>query len=70
MMGLGLNKESLWAIESSLEIVFLDDQETGYDPNDPSAFAKEVALALHGDGYQMWCDKPSVYMFTKNGRVE
>ncbi|PAV61839.1 hypothetical protein WR25_26362 isoform A [Diploscapter pachys] len=64
----GLNKESLWAIESSLEIVFLDDQETGYDPNDPSAFAKEVALALHGDGYQMWCDKPSVYMFTKNGR--
>ncbi|EYC08096.1 hypothetical protein Y032_0067g117 [Ancylostoma ceylanicum] len=64
----GVNKESLSFIENALEIVFLDDGETGYDEEDPTYYDKEYQLALTGDGYKLWCDKPSVYIFTKNGR--
>ncbi|ETN87108.1 Choline/Carnitine O-acyltransferase, partial [Necator americanus] len=64
----GINKESLSFIENALEIVFLDDGETGYDENDPAYYDREYELALTGDGYKLWCDKPSVYSFTKNGR--
>ncbi|KAK6042835.1 ZF-HD homeobox protein Cys/His-rich dimerization domain protein [Cooperia oncophora] len=64
----GINKESLSMIENALEIVFLDDNETGYDENDPTVYDREYQLALTGDGYKLWCDKPSVYSFTKNGR--
>nr|CDJ98205.1 Acyltransferase ChoActase COT CPT domain containing protein [Haemonchus contortus] len=64
----GVNKESLSMIENALEIVFLDDGETGYDQDDPKVYDREYQLALTGDGYKLWCDKPSVYTFTRNGR--
>ncbi|CAI5451026.1 unnamed protein product [Caenorhabditis angaria] len=64
----GVNKESLDMIETSLEIVFLDEEERYFDENDNSAYNREYARALHGDGYMLWCDKPSVYIFSKNGR--
>ncbi|VDM84986.1 unnamed protein product [Strongylus vulgaris] len=64
----GVNKESLSFIESALEVIFLDDGETGYDENNPRFYDREYELALTGDGYKLWCDKPSVYIFTKNGR--
>ncbi|CAJ0592165.1 unnamed protein product [Cylicocyclus nassatus] len=65
----GVNKESLSFIENALEIIVLDDGETGYDENDPTIYDREYELALTGDGYKLWCDKPSVYIFTKNGRL-
>lgn len=64
----GINKESLSMIENAQEIVFLDDGETGYDENDSTVYDREYELALTGDGYKLWCDKPSVYIFTRNGR--
>ncbi|WKY10583.1 hypothetical protein Q1695_002723 [Nippostrongylus brasiliensis] len=64
----GVNKESLSMIENALEIIFLDDGETGYDENDPSLYEREYKLAITGDGHKLWCDKPSVYTFLKNGR--
>ncbi|PIO66075.1 Choline/Carnitine O-acyltransferase [Teladorsagia circumcincta] len=36
--------------------------------NDPSVYDREYQLSLTGDGYKLWCDKPSVYTFTRNGR--
>ncbi|KAK0408224.1 hypothetical protein QR680_003839 [Steinernema hermaphroditum] len=64
----GLNRESLTAIEDALEIIFLDDEEREYDENDTTKYDYEYARTLHGNGYQLWCDKPSVYIFSKNGR--
>ncbi|CAB3398206.1 unnamed protein product [Caenorhabditis bovis] len=64
----GVNHESLSFIENSLEIVFLDDEERYFDENDASKYGREYARALTGDGYMLWCDKPSVYIFSKNGR--
>ncbi|TKR69876.1 hypothetical protein L596_021969 [Steinernema carpocapsae] len=66
--GHGLNRESLADIENALEIIFLDDEDRFYDENDTSKYDHEYARALHGNGYQLWCDKPSVYIFSKNGR--
>lgn len=65
----GVNKESLTFIENALEIVFLDEEERFFDEEDSSKYGREYARALHGDGYMLWCDKPSVYIFSKNGRV-
>ncbi|CAO4378514.1 unnamed protein product [Caenorhabditis nigoni] len=64
----GVNQESLTFIENSLEIVFLDEEERFFDENDSKKYGREYARALHGDGYMLWCDKPSVYIFSKNGR--
>uniref|UniRef100_A0A7E4V0A4 Carn_acyltransf domain-containing protein n=1 Tax=Panagrellus redivivus TaxID=6233 RepID=A0A7E4V0A4_PANRE len=64
----GVNRESLSAIENALEVIFLDDQETGYSETNPDLYDREYARALHGDGYALWCDKPSVYIFASNGR--
>ncbi|KAF1752593.1 hypothetical protein GCK72_019148 [Caenorhabditis remanei] len=64
----GVNQESLTFIENSLEIVFLDEEERFFDENDSTKYGREYARALHGDGYMLWCDKPSVYIFSKNGR--
>lgn len=64
----GVNKESLSFIENALEIVFLDEEERFYDENDMSKYDREYARSLTGDGYLLWCDKPSVYLFSKNGR--
>jgi len=66
--GSGVNAESLSAIEGALEIVYLDEEEHYYDENDPSKYDAQYARALHGYGYKLWCDKPSVYMFSKNGQ--
>uniref|UniRef100_A0AC34RDR2 Choline/carnitine acyltransferase domain-containing protein n=1 Tax=Panagrolaimus sp. JU765 TaxID=591449 RepID=A0AC34RDR2_9BILA len=64
----GINAESLSFIENALEIVYLDDEEYFYDENDPSKYNEQYARALHGYGYKLWCDKPSVYYFSKNGK--
>ncbi|CAI4223423.1 unnamed protein product [Auanema sp. JU1783] len=64
----GVNKESLAMIENALEIVFLDEEERFYDENDLSKYEREYTRSLGGDGYLLWCDKPSVYVISKNGR--
>uniref|UniRef100_A0A1I7XKU5 Carnitine O-palmitoyltransferase n=1 Tax=Heterorhabditis bacteriophora TaxID=37862 RepID=A0A1I7XKU5_HETBA len=65
----GTNKDSLTLIENALEIVFLDDEERCYDETDSTKYDREYARTLTGDGYKLWCDKPSVYIISKNGRV-
>uniref|UniRef100_A0A914EA57 Choline/carnitine acyltransferase domain-containing protein n=1 Tax=Acrobeloides nanus TaxID=290746 RepID=A0A914EA57_9BILA len=67
--GKGVNSESLSFIETALDVVFLDDEESEYDEDDPRKYDDEVARALHGNGYLLWCDKPSVYLISKNGRM-
>ena len=47
----------------------MDEEERFFDENDSTKYGREYARALHGDGYMLWCDKPSVYIFSKNGRV-
>ncbi|CAD6195882.1 unnamed protein product [Caenorhabditis auriculariae] len=64
----GVNHESLSFIESALEVIFLDDEERFFDEQDSSKYGREYERALTGDGHLLWCDKPSVYFFSKNGR--
>ncbi|GMS80844.1 hypothetical protein PENTCL1PPCAC_3019 [Pristionchus entomophagus] len=64
----GINRISLDAIESGMDIIFLDDEDRFFDEKDPSLLEREYKRALTGDGWALWMDKPSVYFFSKNGR--
>jgi carnitine O-palmitoyltransferase 1 len=65
----GVNKTSLRIIERAAFVVILDENEHGYDPNDPSKLDAFAHTLLHGKGYDRWFDKSINFIVLKNGKV-
>ncbi|CAJ0568884.1 unnamed protein product, partial [Mesorhabditis spiculigera] len=64
----GYNLRSLTMIETALEVMYFDDEERVWDESDITKYEREYQRTLTGDGYKLWCDLPSVSIFSKNGR--
>lgn len=65
----GINRKSLETIERAAFVMILDEEEYGYDPEDPSALDKFGRAMLHGKGYDRWFDKSFTVIVGSNGRI-
>ncbi|ULU08278.1 hypothetical protein L3Y34_019436 [Caenorhabditis briggsae] len=65
----GVNKTSLNDIERAAFVVILDDEETHYDPEDPSKLDHWAHNLLHGKAHDRWFDKSFNLIISKNGHV-
>uniref|UniRef100_A0A1L8DYB6 carnitine O-palmitoyltransferase n=1 Tax=Nyssomyia neivai TaxID=330878 RepID=A0A1L8DYB6_9DIPT len=65
----GVNKQSLYTIESAAFIVSLDDQDYEFDEKHPEKLDRYGRILLHGNGHDRWFDKSFTVCVGKNGRV-
>lgn len=65
----GVNKTSLYLIESAAFVVSLDDEPCDFDMAMPEKLDNFGRKALHGKGYDRWFDKSFTLCVASNGRV-
>lgn len=65
----GVNKQSLYIVESAAFIVALDDEEYEFDVKNPAKLDHYGRILLHGNGHDRWFDKSFTVCVGKNGRV-
>jgi carnitine O-palmitoyltransferase 1, liver isoform len=65
----GINKTSLFLVESAAFVVSLDDQPFEYDRTRPEKLDNYGAQLLHGKGCDRWFDKSFTLCIGSNGRV-
>lgn len=66
---LGLNRVSLYTIESAAFVLSLDDEPFEFDINKPEKLDKFGSILLHGKGCDRWFDKSFTVCVGTNGRV-
>lgn len=65
----GVNRTSLYTIESAAFVLSLDDEPFEFDINKPEKLNHFGAVLLHGTGCDRWFDKSFTVCVGTNGRV-
>jgi carnitine O-palmitoyltransferase 1, liver isoform len=65
----GVNKMTLYIIESAAFVLSLDEEPYEFDIKHPEKLDKYGQLLLHGNGHDRWFDKSFTLCIGKNGRV-
>lgn len=65
----GVNKVSLYLIESAAFVLSLDDYPFEFDLTQPEKLDNYGRSLLHGNGHDRWFDKSFTLCVSSNGRV-
>lgn len=65
----GVNKASLFTVESAAFVLSLDDEPLEFEPSKPEKLDQFGRKLLHGNGCDRWFDKSFTLCVASNGRV-